>query len=193
MSWCWVASGLVSHGASGGRCLRVCGARRFIRPRVNRGLCCRRRVVLSAPPPGGRRGITSVPGGCALRWCAGGVRAMLWRQQVASCRSLGRTFLPGARLACLGWFQSPRGPGCALRPRLGPDRRTGRAGVSGLLVSRRECARVRLSRSPATAGAGPVVCRSLDALGCQGNGGISMGARLLWGDGWLIGAFNHRA
>ena len=33
------------------------------------------------------------------------------------------------------------------------------------------------------------MCRGLDALGCPGHGRISIGARLWWGDGWLMGPF----
>ena len=88
VGWCLVARGLVSRGAWGGRWLLVCGARGFLRPCAGIGLCCRRCVVLSAPPLGGRCGIASVSGGCALWWCAGVVRAMLWCWRVASCRSL---------------------------------------------------------------------------------------------------------
>ena len=37
------------------------------------------------------------------------------------------------------------------------------------------------------------MCWGLDALGCPGQGRISRGFRLWWGDGWLMGPFNHRS
>ena len=60
-------------------------------------------------------------------------------------------------------------------------------------VPARECAEVEVTWSAWRVGAGPVVCRGLDPLGCLGHGRLSIGARLWRGDGWLISPFEHRS
>ena len=52
---------------------------------------------------------------------------------------------------------------------------------------------VGLAWSVGGAGAGSVVWRGCDTLGWPGHGLISMGARLWWGNGWLLGPCDHRS